>query len=135
MLCVTFCQRWPLCIEWRLPCKVLLTCPSALHPSINQRIRPRHTSLGTRAETRSTSTSFISFSRSLRLLRGVDCHIRTVCQSKGRSDKAGSIYLSVSAQPIEERIPEPAYQNVIQTPTSQPLAPIKMVNLSKDISI
>lgn len=37
------------------------------------------------------------------LFWGADCHIRIACQSKGNSDNAESIYLSISAQPILEK--------------------------------
>lgn len=126
-----------MCIEWCLPCKVLLMCPSVSHPSINHHIRQRHTSLRTRSETRNASTPFLVFSVSswaekhifaplfalrLCLFWAADCHIRIVCQSKGDSDKAESIYLSISAQPIEEWTPKLANQNAIQTqhPTPSP---------------
>ena len=54
--CSVKCQRQSLCIEWRLPSKVLLMCPSVSRPSINHGIRQRHISLRTRSETRNAST-------------------------------------------------------------------------------
>lgn len=138
--CSVKCQRQSLCIEWQLPGKVLLMCPSVSHPSINHSIRERHISLRTRSETRSASTPFLVFSVSswrqehtfpllfalcLCLFWEADCHIRIVCQSTGNSDKAESIYLSISARPIAEMNPKLANQNAIQAqhPTPARLLP------------
>lgn len=111
-------QLQSLCIEWHLPRKVLLMCPSVSEPSINHHIRQRHISLWTRSETRNASTAVQVFCSAEDrnplssplllafchcLFWGADCHIRIACQSKGNSDNAESIYLSISAQPILEK--------------------------------
>lgn len=138
--CSVKCQRQSLRIEWHLPSKVLLMCPSVSQPSINHCIRERHISLQTRSETRNASTPLLVFSVSswrqkhispflfalcLCLFWEADCHIRILCQSKGNSDNAQSIYLSISAQPIVERNPKLTNQNAIQTkhPTPALLVP------------
>lgn len=115
--CSVKCQRQSLCIEWHLPSKVLLMCPSVSLPSINHHIRLRRISLWTRSETRKCFHSLSSFLFLLLktethfplwfalchcLFWDADCHIRIICQSKGNSDNAESIYLSISAQPIPE---------------------------------
>lgn len=143
--CSVKCQRQSLCIEWHLPSKVLLMCPSVSHPSINHCIRQRHISLPTRSETRNASTPFLLFSVSsgrqkhispllfalcLCLFWETDCHIRIVCHSKENSDNAESIYLSISAQPIAERNPKLANQNAIQIQHPTPALPLPPTTLS-----
>lgn len=57
-------QSQSLCIEWHLPSKVLLMCPSVFYLSINHSIKPTSISLPTRSQTRNTSTPLLVFSLS-----------------------------------------------------------------------
>lgn len=150
-------KRQSLCIEWHLPSKVLLMCPSVFQPSVNHHIRQRHISLRNKAEKRNEKC-FPTFPvspledrnrlfslLSLSPFRSADCHIRIGCQSKGSSDKVESIYLSITVQPIAEISKSKRHPNLTSC-TSPPLAPtlphptllrpvslspIKIVNLSE----